>query len=111
MSLKNATADASAERNECHKLHFDQLDKLDDAQALFNAALRLLHAAAQKNHREAQYVLGKCYKEGNGVEQNYFKSACLLNSAADHGHQNASVTLNELHADLNFEEVMLAVCL
>ena len=34
MSLENAAADTSAECNKYHKLHFNQLDKLDNAEAL-----------------------------------------------------------------------------
>ncbi len=107
MELENVTADASAERYECDKLHFDQLEKLDDVEALFNTALRLLHAGALKNHGGAQFVLGKCYKQGEGVEENRLTAISLFKMAADNGVKNASNTMRRLYLD----EVMLAVCL
>ncbi len=42
MSLESVTADASLERNEYHRLHFDQLEQLD-AEALYQRADRLIN--------------------------------------------------------------------
>jgi hypothetical protein len=72
MSLENVTADASLERNEYHKLALHQLDKLDDAEALYQIASRrdlgwdITFEAVARGHAVA---LGICFLHDNQAER------------------------------------------
>ena len=39
--------------------------------------------AVEQGDREAQYCLGKCYENGDGVEQDYKKAAVYYEQAAE----------------------------
>jgi hypothetical protein len=99
MSLENVTADASAERNEYHKLDFDQLEKLDDAEALFQRGIRLVYgmgvrmdgnsgweliiSSAKLGHPVA---LALCFIERKGTEWNMYRAGRLLRDSASRGY-------------------------
>jgi hypothetical protein len=103
MSLEDVTADASLERNEYHKLSLDQLEKLDDAEALYQRADRMMWGikternlkhgltviieAARRGHAVA---LGVCFLEGQGVKMRKRLGAELLRGSAERGHASGS---------------------
>ena len=67
MSLENVTADASAEHNEDHKLHFDQLVKLDDAGALFQCGHRLTTGISAEQNASLGLSLVEAARCGHAV--------------------------------------------
>jgi hypothetical protein len=103
MPLENVTANALLERSEYHKLSFDQLEKLDDAEALFQRADRLLWGmginpnekladgfmieAARRGHPLA---LGVCFLRGKGLDMNETRGVELLQASADRGYASGS---------------------
>jgi TPR repeat protein len=103
MSLENVTADASLERNEYHKLDIQELEKLDDAEALYQRGDRILSGisikknlnlgqdimieAARRGHAVA---LGVCFLAGRGVKKNRARAVELFRASADRGHASGS---------------------
>ena len=66
------------------------LSPADEAKALldqgeYEAGISILEEAAAKGDPEAQFVLGNCYYEGTGVEQNYEEAVKYFRLAADQG--------------------------
>jgi hypothetical protein len=103
--LESVTADASAERNEYHKLALNQLDKLDDAEALYQIGDRIMHGigieedkklglgimieAARRGHAVA---LGVCFLRGRGIKRNDARAFELIRASADRGHASGART-------------------
>ena len=54
-----------------------------------------LHLPEQELAR-AQYNLGVCYKNGDGVTKNFAEAAKWCRRAAQQGHQQAKIILNDL---------------
>ncbi len=52
--------------------------------------------AALLGYAEAQYNLGLCYGNGDGVEKSYEEAVKWLRKAATQGHTEAKQTLEEL---------------
>jgi TPR repeat protein len=108
MPLENVTADASLERNEYHKLDIPKLDKLDDAEALYQRGDRTMHGInieanaelgwsmiIEAAHRGHAVALGVCFLRGKGVEKNEARAFELFRASADRGH--ASGTRSDSH--------------
>jgi len=49
--------------------------------------------AANQGNADAQYQLGLCYFNGNGVRRNYTKAAVWFRMAAEQGHTHAQYQL------------------
>jgi TPR repeat protein len=69
-------------------------DLYKEGDALYEAkkyeqAIPKLNAAANKGYKKAQYKLGKCYKEGHGVEKDRKKATQLFMKAAQQGYAKA----------------------
>ena len=69
-------------------------DLYKEGDALYEAkkyeqAIPKLNAAANKGYKKAQYKLGKCYKEGYGVEKDRKKATQLFMKAAQQGYAKA----------------------
>ncbi|MCD8070178.1 MAG: hypothetical protein LUE08_02175 [Akkermansiaceae bacterium] len=62
-----------------------------------NAAL--YQEAAEQGNAEAQYRLGECYAEGEGVEKDVKEAVRWWRKAADQGHAEARMALHELGSD------------
>jgi hypothetical protein len=108
---EDVTANASLERNEYHKLHLDQLEKLNDAEALYQIGDRLMHGidikqnkdlgiglmieAARRGHAVA---LGVCFFRGRRVEMKA-RAIELLRASADRGHVSGT---HQLAFDFQF---------
>jgi TPR repeat protein len=101
MELESITVDALLECNEYHRLAPHQLDRLDDAEALYQHANRNLHGIGIKqnsklgwhNMKEAArrghpVALGACFLRGQGTEENEAQAFELFRASADCGmHQ------------------------
>ena len=59
----------------------------------YTAAFPKLKAAADKGHKKAQYRLGMCYKEGNGVDKDRKKAVALFQKSAKQGYAKAQYQL------------------
>ena len=68
------------------------LNFIDDIKAFKN-----LQLAADKNHVEAQYHLGRIYEYGRGVQQDYSKACEYYQRAANQGHIEARYNFSEIH--------------
>ncbi len=114
--LENVTADASLERNEYQKLELRHLARLDDAEALYQIADRLVNGvgtlvdirlgrylmieAARRGHPVA---LGVCFLHRFGVVKNKPRAVELFRASADRGH--ASGTHTNSHFDFQFSRL------
>lgn len=61
-------------------------------------AERMYRRDAENGNMVAQYNLGLCYEEGNGVDQNYAEAAQWFAKAAQQGSADAQVRLGILYA-------------
>ena len=59
-------------------------------------AAECFREAAEQGHAEAQFNLGICYEDGDGVEWNYDEAIKWYSKAADQGHEEAKLLLNIL---------------
>lgn len=77
-----------------------KLDAASRREALSDESLdsliRLYRKWSEKGNAEAEYLLGRCYEEGRGMEQDYTKAASLYMAAAEQ--------------DLSPAEMKLAIC-
>ena len=69
-------------------------DLYKEGDALYEAkkyeqAIPRFRVAASKGYKKAQYKLGKCYKEGHGVEKDRKKATQLFLKAAQQGYAKA----------------------
>mmetsp|Transcript_11770 Transcript_11770/g.27891 ORF Transcript_11770/g.27891 Transcript_11770/m.27891 type:complete len:156 (-) Transcript_11770:235-702(-) len=53
---------------------------------------------ADRGEARAQFMLGWCYDQGDGVEQDHFEAARLYRLAADQGHLDAQVAISSAFA-------------
>ena len=53
-------------------------------------------AAAKKGNAEAQYNLGLCYSQGEGVKEDRVEAVSWYRLAAEQGHQDARKKLKEM---------------
>jgi TPR repeat protein len=99
MSLENIVPDGSVERGHYHLLTHEELNKLDDAEALFvrgdrfqagvgiaideEAGWRLIIESAKLGHPVA---LACCFQYAKGTLKNLQRAAELYRQAADRGH-------------------------
>jgi TPR repeat protein len=76
-----------------------RLDKINALQASGNSAeaFRLLAALAKRGNAEAQYRVGKCYLEADGVPPSRNDAAHWLTLAANGGHLKAQSALAGLY--------------
>jgi TPR repeat protein len=122
MSLENVTADLSLERNEYHKLELHELEKIDDAEALFQRGDRLMNGigieencksgmdivveAARRGHPVA---LGVCYFYGKCGFDNWLNRTFeCFRASAEHGHATAQyyyVTHPLIRTVENYQEI------
>jgi TPR repeat protein len=63
----------------------------------YTKAVRWYRKAAGQNHAQAQYVLGCCYEDGDGVPQNYTEAAKWYHKAAEQNHAEAQLTLGSCY--------------
>ena len=56
-------------------------------------AVKWYHLAAEQGHIKAQYNLGVCYENGDGVEKSYIEAAKWYKLAAEKGHADAQCNL------------------
>jgi len=63
----------------------------------YHAAAMSFSLAAQDGNAEAQFLLGKCYMDGTGVEQDFNKAEKWLKKAADQGHAEAQFLLGKCY--------------
>lgn len=61
-------------------------------------AIKLWSMAAEQGDARAQYSLGMCYHEGDGVAQDYAEACRWHRKAAEQGHAAAQFTLGLWHA-------------
>jgi len=59
-------------------------------------AAECFRKAAEQGHAEAQYNLGICYEDGDGVEWSYTEAIKWYSKAADQGHEEAKFLLDTL---------------
>lgn len=52
--------------------------------------------AANNGHQNAQYELGKMYRDGKGIERDYAKAYTLFMLSADHGYAPAIKAKNQM---------------
>ena len=64
--------------------------------------------AAQEGNAEAMYLLGKCYREGTGVERNIDKAEKWMKEAADQGHAEAKAFLKRYDGPVEEKTITLA---
>jgi len=69
-----------------------EIGKYDEAAMSFSLA-------AQDGNAEAQFLLGKCYQDGTGVEQDFGKAAQWFKKAADQDHTEAQFLLGKCYQD------------
>lgn len=106
MSLENIVANASLERKHYHQLATSELDKLDDAEALYERGRRLLDGVGVLEDSEAGWdliiesaklghpvALGLCFHEGRGTKQNQNRAIELYRASAERGHPAGSLRL------------------
>ena len=60
-------------------------------------AMICFRAAAEKGYAPAQFSLGECYREGNGVEQDINKAALWYRKSAEQGYTKAQCMLGLLY--------------
>jgi TPR repeat protein len=60
-------------------------------------AAKWLKKAAEQNHEEAQYTLGKCYAEGEGVSEDEAEAVKLYRKSAEQGYAQAQVALGDCY--------------
>ena len=60
--------------------------------------VKTTHLLAEQGEADAQYNLGDCYYNGNGVEQSYSKAAKWYRLAAEQGHAKAQYNLGVCYA-------------
>lgn len=58
-------------------------------------AVKWFRKAAEKGDADAQFLLGMCYLNGKGVEQDIIDAGGWLGKAANQGHKKAKELLNE----------------
>ena len=56
------------------------------------------HKAAEQGVAEAQYKLGRCYRNGRGVTQSYTEAAKWFRKAAEQGYTKAQYNLGACYA-------------
>ena len=59
-------------------------------------AAECFRKAAEQGHAEAQYNLGICYEDGDGVEWSYTEALKWYSKAAEQGHEEAKILLDIL---------------
>ena len=59
----------------------------------YNKAIPWLNISANKNHRQAQYLLGVMYAQGVGVSQNYYTAVHWFKKSAEQNHAEAQCYL------------------
>ena len=62
----------------------------------YEQAVRWYAKAAAQGNARAQFNLGVCYENGNGVECDMDMAAALYTAAAEQGNQNAIAALERL---------------
>lgn len=61
----------------------------------YTEAVKWLRKAAEQGNDDAQYLMGCCYKDGKGVEQNDEEAFRWLRLAARQEHEGAQKLLRE----------------
>ena len=65
-------------------------------EGIYDLAAECYRKSAEQGLAETQYVLGICYKNGEGVEQDYKKAVEWYQKAAEQGHVDALMILAEI---------------
>ena len=65
----------------------------------YTEAAKLFKAAADQGHAQAQFYLGCCYDNGQGVPQNQAEAAKWYKLAADQGYADAQLNLGVCYAN------------
>jgi len=69
----------------------DYIDKLKPVEAA-----ECFRRAAEQGHAEAQFNLGICYEDGDGVPWSYDEAVKWYSKAAEQGHEEAKTLLDIL---------------
>jgi TPR repeat protein len=106
MSLERIVPDASLERGHYHQLATSELDKLDDAEALYERGSRLQNGIDVDMNDEAGWnlileaaklghaiALAESSLEGRGTPKNPKRAVELLRPSAERGHPAGSLLL------------------
>ena len=70
-------------------------------------AVRWFAKAAEQGNVEAMYLLGECYRDGSGVDEDQKKAVEWFTKAAERGHEEAAAELefyNRRVSEKAFEE-------
>jgi len=70
-------------------------------------AVKLLEEAAALNDSRAQYYLGLCCYNGEGVVKNYRKSCFWFMLAVENNHASASLSLEQCLSKLSEDDAVL----
>ena len=89
--------DADAESKRAEKL-LEKGNTTFEAQK-FESAVQYYTRAAELGNAEAQYKLGVCYLNGDGVEKDRTEALKWLREAAERGHAKAKKALKKLESD------------
>ena len=68
--------------------------------------MRLLHAAAEMGHIDAQFKLGVCYCNGQGTQENPAEAKKWWLAAAEQGHMGAKSNLTIFAEDPELSAIM-----
>ncbi len=106
MSLEHIVPNASLERGHYHQLATRELDKLDDAEALYERGWRLRSGIGVTMNEEAGWkliieaaklghavALATCFRFGRGAEKNLNRAVELFRASAERGHAGGSLLL------------------
>ena len=64
---------------------------------VYGSALPALYHSAELRHADAQYCLGRCYYDGNGVSRDHTQATQWFRKAAEQGHADAQHWLGLLY--------------
>ena len=106
MSLDHTISNASLERVRYHQLASRELDKLNDAEALYERGRRLRNGIGVAKNEEAGWqlaieaaklghpvALAFCFHYGRGTAKNPNRAAELYRASAERGHAGGSLRL------------------
>ncbi len=106
MSFDHIVVDASLERGHYHQLTTSELDKLDNAEALYERGRRLRNGISVKMDEEAGWklfveaaklghavALALCFHNGRGTAKNLNRGFELFHASAERGHPGGSLRL------------------
>ena len=98
LNVDPANAEAKKIASEA-AVHFYEIGCQYDEKEDYAEAVKWYRKAAEQGHANAQYALGKCYYEGEGVTKDYAEAVKWYRKAAEQGHVHAQCVLGESYFD------------